>query len=82
MRNLTALSQEYRQAFLWDNFRLRCCCLACLLAGEERAGEEERRGEMMRLHHQLNTCTNTQANMAVFLESPFIWLRVFSLLES
>ena len=57
------LNQEYRQAFLWDNFRLRCCCLCCLLTGEERGQEEERRGEMMRLHHHLNTCTTSQARL-------------------
>ena len=61
-QNIDLPSQEYRQTFLWDNFRLRCSCLVCLLAGELRTREEERRAEMVRLHHHLHTCTNTQAH--------------------
>ena len=54
------LNKEYRQSFLLDNFRLSCCCACCRYSGEDLARDEDRRREMMKLHHLLNTCKSPQ----------------------
>ena len=47
-------------SFLWDNFRLSCSCSCCQFSGEELERDEDRRREMIKLHHLLNSCKTSQ----------------------
>ena len=58
------LNRNYRQSFLWDNFRFECICSCCQQIGDVVDREEARRKELMELHHLLNNCDTPQKIVA------------------
>ena len=54
------LNKVYRQEFLADNFMFECKCQCCTVIGARYDEDEDKRTELMSLHHLLNNCDTPQ----------------------